>query len=656
MSQEDEIKQSLDLIRQAVIALDKKIEAQSNRIERLEQKENQNLITENSVQFNAQTLLVSEKANQKEMQQAWQESVSPIEDLKKSGAEISKANDDSLEENIGGKLFMKIGMVALFLGISFFLKYAFDNNWIGETGRVLIGIFIGLIMLGIGEKTICKYVNYGQMITGGGIAVLYLSIFSAYNFYHLIGAGAAFLAMAIMTGIGIALSLRYDAIALMLAATVGGFLTPIMASSGQNNQAGLMSYMILLNLAILTVSIFKKWRAINVVGFVGTFFLFAAWAEKYYTRNDLFETMFFATIFFLIYSISSLIYNLVQKEKSTGVEQLLTLFSGVIYFAASYGILNSDFHAFLGFFAVILAIYYFLWAYLVRTITPDDENLYGFLAFLTIGFVTLAIPIQFEQNIITIAWAIEAVLILLLSVKLQKKAITSFALVIFGLAILHYLSVDLFVGNKNVVAVFNKSFLTALAIIFAAYLMAYFSALFVNQEDKTLNRKSLIATFVLCANLLTIFAISREVNIPYQNQIDMIRNKQIQDQQIMRNESNSGSGSYSYGRNYDYYSSSAYKTQQAQIEKLRNKSSITLSIFWLFYAIILLAVGIAGKYKGVRVGGLMLLILAILKLFFIDLWNLGTLYRIISSISLGVVLMSISFVYQKHKDTFKEII
>jgi hypothetical protein len=182
--------------------------------------------------------------------------------------------------------------------------------------------------------------------------------------------------------------------------------------------------------------------------------------------------------------------------------------------------------------------------------------------------------------------------------------------------------------------------------------MAYISSVFADdRENSTINKKSLIATFVLIANLLTIFAISREILTSYQRDID---NVYAQERNISSGYQDSGSVS-KYGQS-GYYSSLQYKSSQATIVSLENKSSISLSIFWLIYAIGLLAVGVIGKYKSVRIGGLALLILAILKLFFVDLWSLGTLYRIISSISLGVVLMAISFVYQKYKGVIKEII
>jgi uncharacterized membrane protein len=171
---------------------------------------------------------------------------------------------------------------------------------------------------------------------------------------------------------------------------------------------------------------FKKWRWLNILGFFGTVLVFLSWSGRFYNEDELFVTMLFLTLFFITYSISSLVYNLVRNEKSSGVEQTLTLMAGVIFFASSYAMLNPSYHVFMGFFALIMAIYYFLWAYLVRAITPDDENLYSFLAFLTVGFITLAIPLQFEGKIISIGWAIEAVIMIILGIKTEKVAFKAF--------------------------------------------------------------------------------------------------------------------------------------------------------------------------------------------------------------------------------------
>ena len=162
--------------------------------------------------------------------------------------ESASKEESDLEGNIGGKWFARIGITALVLGVSFLLKYAFDNNWIGETGRVLMGIMIGMSLLVAGEKYIRKYFSYGQIITGGGIAILYLSVFAAFDFYSLLGPIASFFGMILVTAVGIVLSLRYNAISLMTVAILGGFSTPLLISTGQNNQFSLFFYIFIVKL------------------------------------------------------------------------------------------------------------------------------------------------------------------------------------------------------------------------------------------------------------------------------------------------------------------------------------------------------------------------------------------------------------------------
>ncbi len=323
------------------------------------------------------------------------------------------------------------------------MKYAFDNNWIGPTGRVIIGILTGLGLLVAGEKYIKKYFLYGQIISGGGIVILYLSFFAAYDFYHLITVLPAFFFMIIVTGTAITLSVCYNALSLMILAMTGGFLTPFLISAGKNNAAILFPYILTLDLATLIISYFKKWRQLNIFALIGTIIAFFSWSALYYTPAQLGMTMLFLTLFFLVYSISALIYNLARKENSSGTEQLLTLSSGVIYFSVSHGLLFNKYESFLGLFTLLLAIYYFYLAYVVRSLKPQDKNLYNFLAFLTIGFITLAVPIQFEKNIITILWLIEAVILVFAGLNLKNDLLKTFGIVVFVLAFTRIISFDL---------------------------------------------------------------------------------------------------------------------------------------------------------------------------------------------------------------------
>jgi uncharacterized membrane protein len=640
-NQAEEIISSLNVINNAISDLNQKIELQNARIAKLEGGQVR-------VATSEQTYISPVPSTPAPTSSPVTTIYQGLEFPEEAAQTPVSAEKSSMEENIGGTWFARIGMTALVLGVSFFLKYAFDNNWIGEVGRVMIGIIAGVILLGLGEKIIRKYFVYGQLLSGGGLAVLYLSIFAAFNFYSLIGQIPAFFMMMLITAVGIILSIRYDAVSLVIVSTLGGFVTPFLISNGKNNEIGLFSYILMLDLAILVVSVFKKWRWLNILGFFGTVFVFMAWAGEFYRADEMFVTMVFLTLFFITYSISSLIYNLAQKERSSGIEQLLTIIAGTVYFVASYAILNPDYHLFMGFFALILAVYYFLWAYLVKAITPEDESLYGFLAFLTVGFVTLAIPLQFDGRIITIGWTIEAILLIILGIKTGQKAIKAFGVVIFEFAFIRMLFVDSNHGAKDMV-LFNKVMLTYLVVIISAYVAAYlfqtFSEEIVEDKNDFFAPKKLIATFLITANFLTIYSISREIGYYYEKEIQQVR---LQSEKFDTNQKRVDVGSFQLHQNLN--------ANQEKLKKLENKSSVSLSLFWLLYGIILVLVGFFSRIKGVRVGGLLLFTLAILKLFFYDLWSMGTLYRIISSMSLGVVLLTISFAYQKYKDKIKEII
>ncbi|NTW22192.1 DUF2339 domain-containing protein [Candidatus Falkowbacteria bacterium] len=552
----------------------------------------------------------------------------------------------SLEENIGAKWFARVGVIVLLLGISFFLKYAFDNNWVSPAIRVLMGVAAGGILLALGEKTRVKYFAYSQLLSGGGLSVMYLSLYAAYDFYHLITQGAAFVAMSLITAAGIGLSIRLDARSLAIMSVLGGVLTPYLVSSGHNNQVVLFVYLIVLDIGVLVASVFKHWRSIQYVSLAGTFMLFSGWYDRYYDFSQLKSTFLFLTIFFLIYSVASVIYNILEKKKSAGPEQVITLILGLLYFSFSYGLLDPEYHKLMGLFAITLAAYYYMGAYLVRISTPDDDNLYAFLAFMSASAGSLAIPLQFEQATITIGWTLEAALLFFLAARLGKKSIAAFGLAIYVLALSRYLFVDITRTPIIATPIINKAFMAAGFLIAASITSAwaFFKSTAVPEKtDDWFNRRHFIVAFVLAANLLAFFAGNREITHYYNGKSQVARDKYYQEQKLTPVQ--------------DYKA----RLEQSdvlnkQLKSNQSRSSIGLSLFWILHAIIILSAGFFVGNKGLRVGGLILLLLAILKLFFYDLWSLGTLYRIISTMSLGIALLSISFIYQKYKAKIMEII
>ena len=194
---------------------------------------------------------------------------------------ITKGRD--LEALIGGNWFNRIGIFAIILGSGFFLKYAFDNQWIGPSARVMIGFIIGIGFIGSGELFRKRdYRYYAHGFSGGGIAILYLTVFAAFSFYGLIGQVPAFLFMSLVTILAVLLAAVYDALAIAILGLLGGFLTPVLLSTGKDNQVGFFSYLILLNLGVLGLAYFKQWRVLNYLTYGATFLLTLAWMAEWY--------------------------------------------------------------------------------------------------------------------------------------------------------------------------------------------------------------------------------------------------------------------------------------------------------------------------------------------------------------------------------------
>ncbi|MDD3006039.1 MAG: DUF2339 domain-containing protein [Candidatus Pacebacteria bacterium] len=342
--------------------------------------------------------------------------------------ESAKSEGGSFETEIGLKWLGKVGILALVLGVAFFLKYAFENNWIGEAGRVAIGILSGAALIFLGDYLRSKYNEYAATLTGGGIAVLYLSIYSSFAYYELIGQTYAFVAMAIVTALGAFLAIHYDQINLVVLSIVGGFLTPILLSSVTNNQVGLFGYITILNFGILGISHYRDWRKVNLLGFISTLFIFLVWSTGHYDASQFFITEAFLTSWFIIYAAATVSHNVLHKKEAEESDLLLAVFNAMVYFGISYYLLSAAYSDYLGFFAVFMAAIYFFLAYFCYRINPKDTNLALFLPGISIFFLTIAAPIQFDGAWVSMAWALEAMALVGMGFYLKSRSMRSFAL------------------------------------------------------------------------------------------------------------------------------------------------------------------------------------------------------------------------------------
>jgi uncharacterized membrane protein len=264
------------------------------------------------------------------------------------------------EAFIGGKLLNRIGSLALIIGLGFFLKYAFDNNWISETVRVLIGAAVGLMCIALAHRTHKKGLQiFAQGLSGAGISILYLSVYASFNFYNLVPQWTAFILMSAVTAVSIAIGLYYNSLAVGLLGWAGGFLTPVMLSTGIVNEAGLFTYIALLDTGLLGVVLAKKeWNIIEPLTFGGTWVLFFSWYFEYYRDTDLTLTVFFISVFWVLF------FGLDYARLRTGsdLKSLQHILAGanlVIYFIMLYSLIDKDFHTWTGGTVLLLASVYF---------------------------------------------------------------------------------------------------------------------------------------------------------------------------------------------------------------------------------------------------------------------------------------------------------
>jgi uncharacterized membrane protein len=250
----------------------------------------------------------------------------------RAGAAIA---EESLESRIGGHWLLYIGTAALVLGIGFFVKYAFDNNWIDETGRVLISAAAGLAMAAGGHVIARRgYALYGQIVAGGGFAALYVSVFAALSFYSLIGRPAAFSLMVFITA-GAALAAEvHRSQGLAIFAVAGGFLTPFLVGGGQNAQVVLLSYDAILAVGTMVMAARHGWPFLNLFSYVFVLFTFLGWANTFYTAAQWIPTQVFLTVFGGLFTWMGIRARRTPGEQADVVGALL-LSAPLVFHAAS---------------------------------------------------------------------------------------------------------------------------------------------------------------------------------------------------------------------------------------------------------------------------------------------------------------------------------
>ncbi|MCT3800539.1 DUF2339 domain-containing protein [Elizabethkingia anophelis] len=346
---------------------------------------------------------------------------------KKSWLQTFKEKNPDIEKFIGENLINKIGILILVLGISFFVKYAIDKNWINEPARVGIGILCGALIMGVAHRLKKNYKAFSSVFVAGAISIFYFTVGIAFHDYHLFNQATAFIIMVIITIFSAFVSVSYDRKELAVLSLIGGFAVPFMVSTGEGSYKVLFTYIAILNIGMLIIAYFKKWSLVTLLAFIFSCVLFSFWfGEKVIDGGLPYRgALFFATLFYLIFSIATVVNNLRNKGTFSKLEYFIIIVNTFFYFGIGISIIHKWGIDFKGLFTVALALYNLAYAILLYKKFGLDKNAIYLLLGLALTFVTLAIPIQFNGNYITLFWSAEAVLLFWL---FQKSRIAAFKL------------------------------------------------------------------------------------------------------------------------------------------------------------------------------------------------------------------------------------
>ncbi len=331
----------------------------------------------------------------------------------------------------GGNTLVRIGIVVLFFGVAFLLKYAAERDLVPIEIR-LAAVAVGAIALLIfGWRLRGKRSGYALMLQGGGIGMLYLTVFAALRLYHLLPPAFAF---AVLTGVAVfsaILAVMQDSRALAITGAAGGFLAPILTSTGGGSHVALFSFYALLDAGILVIAVHKAWRELNLVGFAFTFVIGLLWGAQYY-RPELYATTEpFLIVFFLFYVTIAVLFALRQAPRLAHyVDGTLVFGTPLIAFGLQTALVRDmEFGAAWSAFA--LAAFYLslatvLYARKQQTLVLLVES---FLA-LGVGFATLAVPLAFDGRLTSAVWAVEGAAIVWTGVRQQRLLARVFGLLL----------------------------------------------------------------------------------------------------------------------------------------------------------------------------------------------------------------------------------
>ncbi len=633
-------------------------------------------------------------------------------EIKKTIQTQTTPDSQSFEENLGIKWFTRIGILALVLGIGFFIKYTIDMGWISHLMRISMGIIFGISLVISGQflSKKEKYSNWAKTLVGGGFAITYFVVFAAYHFqeYRMaIGMSQTLdiflLSLVVLTAI--LFSLKDNS---RIIAAESFFLGYLVALLNNNFEVMTIVYTLILTLGLVIVVSYKKWSLIGLGGIMASYFMYLLWLND--NPDSFMYSGLILVSYFMAFTVQSIF--LTEKKEIFGKNVSMILINSGLFFLLYYSQIEKYYPDFAGFFIFILAIFNFIGLYIFKIL---GERKYSFVYLcLALFCVTLFIPIQFNPELVTIVWSLEALVLLAMFLKLRIDVLKNSSFIIafivafrtffidtsalakldlnhlfsstrlfsFLATILCFYVMSKIIKNRKeifeegelriasiylwlasgflVLIIFleladDYSFLVTVLLSFLTLLYLSISKL----SNKEFYQQALVFSMILFSkvlfydawnfndfSLINLFSSSRffafiiVTVVFYGVSWNLKNNSELLDKSVMF-----VSNIYSYLGTFLIF-----------LLILIEMEGFWISATWSILALSLMMIGLFLGNRQLRLQGIIIFLITILRVFLYDSSSLDTIYRTFSYIVLGSILLSVSFLYTKYKEKLKEIL